>query len=165
MTGFIVNAEFPFSRLIDGKTYRPLLPITIINPENGLDDFAWAIIDTGADRSTVPEYIAKRLYHDIKNTKAQCDIVNTVGSCIRVYKHTFSIKIHAMTLSGSNIVVGQPVIDIPKMLVDVVPVETENKSGEKVTTGFNQVLLGVDDFLGNYILTIDYPRKMFSLRQ
>lgn len=142
-----------------------MLPITVVNPANDFDDFTWAIIDTGADRSAFPEYLAKNIYHDIKNKKAKTDFVNTVGSCVKVYKHTFTIKVHEMSLSGSNAVIGQSVIEIPKMLVDVVPAVTENTQGQKVTTGFHQVLLGVEDFLAHYTLTINYPSKSFSLKQ
>jgi hypothetical protein len=156
--------HFPFYQLSKYSTLRPLLPITIVNPENGLEDFTWAIIDTGADRCVFPEYIAKHLYHDMKHKKAKTDYVNTVGSCIKVYKHTFGIKVHSITGSKNNPKIGNPIIDIPKILVDVVPSIAENESGEAIHTSFNNVLLGVSDFMCNYILNIDYPKKRFSLR-
>lgn len=157
--------RFPFTRLVGDTTYRPYLPVTIINPANTLDDFTWAMIDTGADRSAFPEYIAKKIYHDIKNKKVKTDYIETAGGCIKVYKHTFTVEVHAMSLAGTNIKIGGPVIKIPNMFVDVVPLTTENEYKEKVHTSFNQILLGVEDFMEEYVLTIDYPNRTFSFRK
>ena len=105
----------------------------------------------------------KHLYHDVKNTKARTDYVNTAGSCIKVYKHTFGIKIHSVAATRNNFKIGRPVIEISNILVDVIPSITENESGERIHTSFNNILLGVNDFLCDYILSIDYPNKQFSL--
>ena len=155
--------RFPFVRIRETAEYRPLLPITIINPENNLDDFGWAIIDTGADRSAFPEHVAKKIYHDIKNKKTKIDYIETAGGFVKVYKHTFEIKIHAMKMVGPNIKIGKTVIRIPNMLVDVIPLITENNEGKPVHTSFRQIVLGVEDFIKNYVVTFDYPNRTFSL--
>ncbi|MCD6394323.1 MAG: hypothetical protein J7M40_12545 [Planctomycetes bacterium] len=46
--------------------------------------------------------------------------------------------------------------------MDVVPARFEDAKGEKIHTNFHSVLLGVDDFLADYLITIDYPQHEFS---
>jgi len=58
---------------------------------------------------------------------------------------------------GSEIVIHKT-----RMLVDVVPARFEDAKGEKIHTNFHSVLLGVDDFLADYLITIDYPQHEFS---
>ena len=154
---------FPFTSLSPWAPERPLLAVTIRNPANGLDDQTWAIIDTGADRCIFPEYIAKRLCHTLKHKDVQCDTANTVGGDVLVYKHTFDLSVSSLKKTKTGVSIGSEiVIHKPRMLVDVVPARFEDAKGEKIHTNFHSVLLGVDDFLADYLITIDYPQHEFS---
>jgi len=66
----IVN--YPFVD-ISGTGSKPYLPVILTNPANGFSFATWALIDTGADSTVIPEFIAKKLYHNIKHKSVQTD--------------------------------------------------------------------------------------------
>ncbi len=154
---------FPFTALASWTPVRPLLAVIIRNPANGLESLNWAIIDTGADRCIFPEHVAKALYHTTRHKDVQCDTANTVGGDVPVYKHTFDLSVSALKKTKTGVSVGpEIVIHKPQMLVDVVPARFIDAKGEEVQTNFHNVLLGVDDFLADYLITINYPQGVFS---
>jgi len=154
---------FPFTAVSSWAAERPLLPVIIGNPANDLDVQTWGIIDTGADRSTFPEHVAKSLYHSIKHNDVQRDNASTVGGEVPVYKHTFSLGVFSLKKTKTGVSIGSEiVIHKPQMLVDVVPVKFINAEGIEVQTNFHSVILGVDDFLADYLITINYPQGVFS---
>ncbi len=58
-------ANYPF---VDIKGVpKPGLPVILTNPANDFSYGTWALIDTGADNTVIPEFIAKKLYHDPKS--------------------------------------------------------------------------------------------------
>jgi predicted aspartyl protease len=94
----------------------------------------YALVDTGADECAFPASFASLLGHNLQ--AGQMKRVHTDNGITIAYSHTSRI-----------IIVGFSTQDV---LVDFMP-------------NLNIPLLGVKSFLGNFILTIDYPNKRFSL--
>ena len=55
----IVN--YPFVVMSGIGVPKPGLPVILTNPANGFSLDTWALIDTGADSTVIPEFIAKKL--------------------------------------------------------------------------------------------------------
>lgn len=129
---------------------KPVIPIIVYNPRNNFDFKTWALIDTGADTTVIPEHIAKAVYHDIRNPKVKRDRSFGIGGDIEVYMHTFSIDILYSDPTG-NVNDSKVAIKISKRKFAVAP-------------NLHIVILG-EDFLKNYVLTINYPRRIFSIKK
>jgi hypothetical protein len=143
--------NYPFRIPPGYSVAKPVVPVIIVNPENGFDYSTWALIDTGADTTVIPEDIAKTLYHDVRNPRAKRDKTFGIGGEVDVYMHTFSIKILFSDPAG-KIDHNRVAIKIPKRTFAVVP-------------NLHIVILGEQDFLKNYVLTINYPRQIFSIKK
>jgi hypothetical protein len=128
-----------------------LFQIVLYNPHNNFDYKTWAIIDTGADTTVIPEYIAKSLYHDIRNPKVRRDTSFGIGGAVEVYMHTFSMEI-LYSDSAGKIDPNKVVIKIPPKKFPVVP-------------DLHIVILGQNDFLKKYVLIVNYPRYIFSVKK
>jgi len=133
--------DCPFTEC-DGGVYRPILPIRIINPHSGKNFLSYGIIDTGADECAVPATFAPVLGHDLlagipKN-------VSTGNGITNAYSHTTIFEIYD---PGTH-EIAYTIVDTPVDFMPNLPV----------------VLLGVRNFLSNFILRIDYPNKIFSIR-
>ena len=139
---FPIQAAGPFS------VPSPVLPIVIRNPANNFPFQTWALIDTGADRTAIPGFIARRLGHEIGQGKYSCGC--TASGNADVYAHTCRIDILGIDNKGEPN--NKTIITIPDRPIDVI----EN---------LHCVLLGVSDFLCDYVLEIDYPAKVFSIRR
>jgi len=82
-------SNYPF-RMPDGFSSKgtrlwaakPIVPIILYNPHNDFNYSTWAIVDTGADTSVIPEHIAKSLYHDIRHPKVKRDISFGIGGAV-----------------------------------------------------------------------------------
>lgn len=144
----IVN--YPFVDINGTGTPKPALPVVLTNPANGFDYSTWALIDTGADSTVIPEFIAKKLYHDIKHQNVQTDVCFGISGSATTYHHTFRLKVLGLNRKG-DVLHNKVAIKMNKRLFPVIP-------------GLHTMVLGEDDFLKKYILTINYPRKTFSLR-
>jgi predicted aspartyl protease len=113
---------------------RPWLFVTFINSHTGNKLDAWALIDTGADDCALPAGFAQLLGHNLQAGKeSKCNTGNGPTVC---YKHTTKIEIPGFSTADT--------------LIDFMP-------------NLNIPLLGVRSFLSNFILTVDYPKQMFSL--
>lgn len=119
---------------IDGQL-RPLLQVKYINPHTDQHLSAWALIDTGADTCVLPDMFAELLGHNLERGE-KTEIVGASGNGI-AYKHTMKIEI--------------PGFCTEETLVSFVP-------------NLRQPLLGVENFLSNFCLTIDYPKQRFSMK-
>ncbi|MFH1561831.1 MAG: retroviral-like aspartic protease family protein [Nitrospirota bacterium] len=127
--------NYPFFATYPGDIVRTYLPITIVNPENYKEITVYALIDTGADECALPASFASLLGHNL-----QCGHQKTVGTGngeTVVYTHTVCIKV--FDFSTENV------------LIDFLP-------------NLHVPLLGVRSFLNNFTLKIDYPNKVFSIR-
>ncbi|MFQ5779194.1 MAG: retropepsin-like aspartic protease [Nitrospiria bacterium] len=125
----------PFSITRPGDVPRPYLPITIINPDTEKRLKVIALIDTGADECALPASFAPILGHHLE--AGQAKKINTGNGVTIAYAHTLRIEIKGFTTQD--------------VLIDFMP-------------NLYIPLLGVKSFLGHFILTINYPKKIFSLK-
>jgi predicted aspartyl protease len=126
--------NYPFIKANSKDYARPYLPITIINPINTKDINTYALIDTGAYDIAMPAAFARPLGHQLKRGKLKK--IRTGNGFAWVYTHTLRIEVFGFTTEI--------------LQVDFFP-------------NLNIPLLGVKSFLSNFILTINYPHKCFSI--
>jgi len=127
--------NIPFIKLIPDDDARPWLPIVIENPHAGRETKTYALIDTGADECALPAQYAPLIGHNLQEGHQK--EVNTGNGVTIAYSHTISIRIDAFKINN--------------ILVDFMP-------------NLAVPLLGVKSFLSNFLLTIDYPKQVFSLK-
>lgn len=134
--------DCPFT-LCRGGIYRPMLPIRIINPQAPGGVYrTFGLVDTGADECAIPAAYATTLCHNLSaGTSKQ---IGTGNGITTAYSHKTTIEIYDPITQA----VGYRLEDTP---IDFMP-------------NLAVVLLGVKSFLNRFILTIDYPRKIFSIK-
>lgn len=125
--------NLPFTKLSD-DIGRPLLVVSIINPHNNKKIKIVGLIDTGADECALPASYAPLLNHNLKLGKKK--EIQTGNGVTYAYSHTVRIEIDSFTSQN--------------VLIDFLP-------------NLHTPLLGVQSFLSNFILTLDYRKKVFSL--
>jgi len=126
---------------------RPMLWVRVVNPDNNLAVIALAIIDTGADDCVFPADAATVLGHDLK--RGIHKRIRTASGITDAYGHTSRVDILQMQQNGRW---GDEILyTIPDTLIDF-------------AVGCECFLLGSRQFLSNFILEINYPRQVFSLR-
>lgn len=134
-------SNVPFTDIGDGFA-RPFLLTRIVNPLNGSHVLCFGLVDTGSDDCSVPASVAKSLGHDLQAGRQRG--IRTANGVSIAYAHTARFEI----LHPVN---QKPLYIIQDTSVDFMP-------------NLQLVLLGTQNFLNRFILTIDYPRKTFSLR-
>jgi predicted aspartyl protease len=127
--------DYPFSTIKPGGIARPYLPVIIVNPANNKQIKIFGLIDTGADECALPASFASVLGHNLQ--AGQQKTVSTGNGDTVVYSHTTRLTV-AGFLTNDVLVDFMPNLYVP--------------------------LLGVRNFLSNFVLTIDYPNNTFSLR-
>ncbi|MGK5091541.1 retroviral-like aspartic protease family protein [Deltaproteobacteria bacterium TL4] len=132
--------KFPFYRLSDG-ILRPMLPIEIQNPHTGKSFRTWGLIDTGADNCAFPAQIAKELGHELKSGKPK--EIQTGNGVTQAFEHTTKINIFTQEVKVAY--------TTSETMIDFMP-------------HLRTPLLGVKNFLDYFILSIDYPNKVFSVQ-
>lgn len=140
--------NYPFVE-INGRS-KPALPVLLTNPANDFSFFTWALIDTGADSTIIPGFIAKKLYHDIAHESVKTETCLGISGETTTYHHTFRVKVLGLDRQGDVL--------INKIAVKI------NKRTYAVIEGLHIMVVGEDDFLKRYKLTINYPKKTFSLQ-
>jgi len=124
-----------------------MLWIRVRNPSKSLAIITLAIIDTGADDCVFPADAAAVLGHDLE--RGTHKIVRTASGKTDTYGHTSVVEILQMQSDGRW---GNEILyTIPDMLIDF-------------AVGCESFLLGCRQFLSNFILEVNYPRQVFSLR-
>lgn len=126
--------NYSFSIVRLGDIARPYLPVTIINPDSNKQIKVYVLIDTGADECAFPASFAPLLGHNLLS--GQPRKISTGNGVTIAYSHITRIIIEEFSTQD--------------VLVDFMP-------------NLYFPLLGVRSFLGNFILTVDYPNKVFSL--
>jgi len=140
----IKNYPFPIVLGIS----QPMLWIRVINPATKLAIIALAIVDTGADDCVFPAKSATILGHNLKAVARKP--IKTASGTTYAYPHTSRVDILEMLANGMP---GNKVLHtIPDMPIDFVQ-------------GCDAFLLGVGSFLSKFVLTIDYPGQVFSIRK
>ena len=128
----------PFTRLTPGDLLRPWLPIVVVNPDSGYWLNAYALIDTGADDCALPAHLAPMLGYRLRTGRARQ--ISTGSGAATAYAHKIRIEIPDQDFAS------------PTFPIDFMP-------------GLAVPLLGVASFLSRFKLTVDYPRRCFSLRE
>jgi predicted aspartyl protease len=127
--------DYPFTVMRPGDSPRPYLPIKIINPATDKRLSVFALIDTGADECAFPASFAPVLGHDLQ--AGQQKKISTGNGTTIAYGHMTKLEIEGFA-TQEVIVDFMPNLFIP--------------------------LHGVRGFLSNFVLTVDYPKRTFSLR-
>ncbi len=135
-------SKIPFTYFHNG-IYRPVLQISIINPHTNLFQKTYGIIDTGADDCAVPASFAALLGHNLQ--EGLMKTIQTGNGETVAYTHTTKFEIFRPNTNK----VAYTILDTPIDFMPNLPV----------------VLLGVNSFLSKFVLRIDYPRKVFSIRR
>ncbi len=143
------SETYPFVTFKDetGNIVRPpstYLPIRITNPHAGKSTIIYALIDTGADQCTFPESLAVELGHNFRANGVKSESTIGVSGSTDVFMHTFDVDI--LTPDRSKIFAS-----FENILVSCVSTEIP-------------ALLGVDDCLNHFTLTIDYPNMNIILK-
>lgn len=139
--------EYPFIRATPTSPLRPMLRIRISNRDTGQHLNTVGLIDTGADECAMPAGFAAILGHDLQ--AGEVKHIATGNGITPAYTHTCKIEI-----LGAHVAADDPqdvVYVIEETPIDFLP-------------NLNSVLLGVGDFLGRFVLTVDYPNCVFSIR-
>jgi|SRR3989339_469685 len=126
--------NYPFTSIRKDDLARPYLPITIENPSTNKKMDVYALIDTGADECAMPASFASILGHNLQN-----GIIKKIGTGNGItvaYGHTTKILLEGFSTQ--------------EVVIDFVP-------------NLSTPLIGVKSFLSNFILSINYPNKTFSL--
>lgn len=126
--------DLPFTKLSPGGIARPWLSVTIINAHSGRHINVLGLIDTGADECALPAAYANILGHNLQAGKPK--EINTGNGITIAYSHSSRIKVGDFT--------------VDQTLIDFMP-------------NLSVPLLGMKNFLNNFVLTIDYPNLRFSL--
>ena len=142
--------SFPFFRAHQGDSKdRPWLIIQIENPHAGRSLPTIGLIDTGADECCLPASHADFLGHNLLAGTPK--VINTGNGPTTAYSHTCTIKIFDSKLLFEHNRL-QVVHTIDETLIDFME-------------HLHCVLLGLKTFLSDFILTVDYPRHVFSIRK
>jgi predicted aspartyl protease len=127
--------NIPFTKVCPQDTPRPWLFVDIVNPRAKKKIRFLGLIDTGAHDCTLPADYASLLGFDLK-AGAKKKIITGNGTAT-AYSHEAAIEVGDYRIRN--------------VLVDFAP-------------HLNVVLLGTNGFLTRFVLTVDYPRKVFSLK-
>jgi len=125
---------------------RPWLFINIKNPHNGSICPTFGLIDTGCDEYALPASYADLLGHNL--TAGEAKQIRTGNGVTTAYRHTCVIQIFdsEQLLQGTMKVA----YTIEDTLIDFMP-------------NLHCALLGVNTFLSNFHLSINYPSQLFSI--
>lgn len=141
--------SFPFFRAYHtDPRKRPWLFIRVTNPQTARSFTTAGLIDTGADECCMPASFADFLGHSLAAGTAKQ--INTGNGLTTAYGHKCAIEIldTNLLLQGKEVVV----YTIEETLIDFMP-------------NLHCALLGVGTFLNQFVLTIDYPGEVFSIRK
>jgi len=134
---------YRFIRLPSEHRSYTRLPLLIQNPDNGRQIATMGLVDTGADSSLFPAALATQLGHDLKGRKVKTTLTAGIEQKdIIAYKHTFQV---ALLSPDMRRVVWKRRIEID------------------CAESNPPLLLGVDDFLCRFKMTIDYLAKRLTL--
>jgi len=123
-----------------------MLYIRICNPHTGQSLNTIGLVDTGADECALPAEFAQILGHDLE--AGQVKQIATGNGVTTAYSHTCRIEILAPNVAETS-------QEDTACVTEETPID--------FLPNLNTVLLGVGNFLGNFVLTVDYPRRVFSI--
>ncbi|MFH1825677.1 MAG: retropepsin-like aspartic protease [bacterium] len=130
-----MHIKTPFTKLTPEDSLRPWLPVIIINSHTGKKIKILGLVDTGADECALPARYASLLGHNLEAGFSK--EINTGNGVTIAYSHTIDIEVEDYVIKG--------------VLIDFMP-------------NLHTPLLGVKSFLSKFILTVDYHKSEFSLK-
>lgn len=125
----------PFRGEHSGSEQHPYLYAKFHNPHSGQSQSAYGIVDTGAGDCCLPAEFAELLGHDLERGRPRT--VTGVSGDVQAWGHTTIIEIPGFTTQ-------EVVIDFVR--------------------GLPIPLFGCDCFLANFVLTVNYPERWFSIK-
>lgn len=139
--------NYPFTP-VASDIMRPMLWIRLSNPDYPKSSVRYsALVDTGADDCVFPAGVAIALGHNL--TSVTPKIIHGINSASLSYPHTSTIEILGM---DSDYL---PTTDVLYTVAGA-PID--------YLVGCQNFLLGAKKFLSDFILTVDYPQKVFSIQ-
>lgn len=133
--------DFPFLEPWSDSTLNVWLRIRVINPISNVYQDTYGLIDTGASCCAIPGFIAESVGYQIN--QGRCMACQTGSGITDSFEHNIAIEIFG--LNNEHIHVIGP-------------------TQMHVMENLPFVLLGVNQFLENFNLHIDYPGRMFSVK-
>ena len=135
-----------YIKKLNGSETSIFLPIKLKNSHTGLTLKTWGLLDTGATDCAVPAKIAAMLGHNL--TEGEEKKISTGNGTAKAYRHAMTISIfHPESPDKAD---EKAIHIIENVLIDCMP-------------DLPVVLLGVSNFLSEFELVINYPKKKFSL--
>jgi hypothetical protein len=127
-----------------------MLWIRVSNPHANVPPIlVKAVVDTGADECAFPASIAASLGHELRNGLARKRI-RTASGRTWAFSHTSRIEVLPIRADG---------LPGTKVLYTLAGVPID------FIQGCESFLLGAGNFLKPFLLEIDYPREVFSIRR
>ncbi len=141
--------DYPFTRIAPDCS-RPMLWIRVSNAHSDAPAIlVKAVVDTGADECAFPASIASQLGHQLHKGLAT-KTVRTASGKTRAFSHTSRVEVLAIRADGLP---GTKVLyTLPETPIDFIQ-------------GCESFLLGARNFLKPFVLEIDYPAEVFSVRR
>lgn len=140
---------YPFTPIAPDCS-RPMLWIRVGNAHTDAHAIiVRALVDTGADECAFPASIAAQLGHHLRKGVARRTIRTASGKA-KAFSHTSRVEVLAMRADGLP---GTEVLyTLPETPIDFIE-------------GCESFLLGARNFLKPFLLEIDYPAEVFSIRK
>lgn len=134
---------YPFISILG--IYRPIIPVKIENPAIKFSIVRMALLDTGADHCVFPAYVAQGTGHTLKAAKVICKSTTGVaGVAVPTWCHTFEISL--LDKDRKTEIWKSNSLLIQCLEQDKAP-----------------ILLGMGDFLNNFIITFDYTKREVTI--
>jgi len=141
--------DYPLTQVAAGLA-RPMVWIRLFNPATKRAVIALALVDTGADDCVFPAKVAIQLGYKPKAVISQR--IKTASGTVRVGIHKY-----------------RPRVDILEMRPDGMPgqkvLHTIRNTPINFITRCEDFLLGTRNFLSAFVVTINYPGQVFSIRK
>ena len=130
-----------------GHSSRPVVPICITNPQTSKRVYAFALVDTGAEACVFPARIRAAL--GLRAADGIKRRIGTVTGAGQALEYTVKVDIFGLGPRGQ-------LVNLNKIIHSkTVPVN--------FARNLKCFLIGVKDFLEDFVVTIDYERQVFSL--
>ncbi|HBG78920.1 MAG TPA: hypothetical protein DDW84_08815 [Phycisphaerales bacterium] len=140
--------DYPFTETRDGSLL-PMLWIRIVNPESRKGVIVQAIVDTGAEKIMFPADTAEQLGHNLRAVNSS-PMETLVGEG-EMFAHT--TRVDVLAPHRDNIFWPDE-----KNILHTI----EDTEIDFVVKGC-QFLMGAENFLNEFILEVNYPKRKFSI--
>lgn len=141
--------DYPFTR-ISRNCSRPMLWIRVSNAHADVPPLVvQAVVDTGADECAFPASIAVHLGHKLHEGLVR-KTVRTASGKTHAFSHTSRVEV--LSVRADGLPGTQVLYTLQETPIDFIQ-------------GCESFLLGAGNFLKSFVLEIDYPAEIFSIRR